>query len=93
MRLSSSVVTVGKHNTVSVLAINLIDHDLSFTNNKQVSVFQFLSPGRGGICRYRARNSGTCQNGKGSSFTRNYSTYASAKNKSRKTTSTFFFRI
>ena len=44
MRLSSSVVTVGKHNTVSVLAINLNDHDLSFTNNKQVAVFQYLSP-------------------------------------------------
>ena len=45
LRLSSSVVTVGKDNTVSILAINLNDHTLTFTKkNKQVAVFQFFSP-------------------------------------------------
>ena len=44
LRLSSSVVTVGKDNTVSILAINLNDHAITFTKNKQVAVFQFLSP-------------------------------------------------
>ena len=48
LRLSSSVVKVGKDNTVSILAINLNDHAITFTKNKQVAVFQFLSPrGRG----------------------------------------------
>ena len=40
----SIVVTVGKVNTVSILAINLKDHAKTFTKNKQVAVFQFLSP-------------------------------------------------
>ena len=44
LRLSSSVVTVGKDNIVPILAINLNDHAITFTENKQVAVFQFLSP-------------------------------------------------
>ena len=45
LKLSSSVVTVGKDYTVSILAINLNDLDIIFiTRNKQVAVFQFLSP-------------------------------------------------
>ena len=43
-RLSSSVVTVGRGNAVSILAINLNDHATTFTKNKKVAVFQFLSP-------------------------------------------------
>ena len=43
--LSSSVVTVGRDITVSISAINLNDHaKTSFTKNKQVAVFLFLSP-------------------------------------------------
>ena len=44
LKLSSSVVTVGKDNTVSLLALNLNDHSITFPKNKQVAVFQFLSP-------------------------------------------------
>ena len=44
LRLSSSVVTVGKRNTVAILVINLNDHATTFTKNKKVAVFQFLSP-------------------------------------------------
>ena len=44
LRLSSSVLTVGKDNLVSILAINLNDHAITFPKNKQVAVFQFLSP-------------------------------------------------
>ena len=39
LRLSSSVVTVGKDNTVSILAINLNDHAITFTKNQQVGSF------------------------------------------------------
>ena len=41
---SSFVVTVGKVNTVSILAIILNDHAITFTKDKQVAVFHFLSP-------------------------------------------------
>ena len=34
LRLSSSVVAVGKDNTVSIVAINLNDHTITFTKNK-----------------------------------------------------------
>ena len=44
LKLSSSVVTVGKDNMVSILALNLNDHSITFPKNKQVAVFQFLSP-------------------------------------------------
>ena len=44
LTLSSSVVTVGKENMVSILALNLNDHSITFPKNKQVAVFQFLSP-------------------------------------------------
>ena len=44
LKLSSSVVTVGKDNMVSILALNLNDHSKTFLKNKQVAVFQFLSP-------------------------------------------------
>ena len=44
LSLSSFVVTVGKDNIVSILAINLIDHANTFTKNKQITVFRFLSP-------------------------------------------------
>ena len=44
LRLSSSVVTVGKDKTISILAIHLNEHAITFTRNKQVAVFQFLSP-------------------------------------------------
>ena len=44
LKLSSSVVTVGKDNMVSILALSLNDHSITFPKNKQVAVFQFLSP-------------------------------------------------
>ena len=44
MKLSSSVLTVGKDTMVSILALNLNDHSITFPKNKQVAVFQFLSP-------------------------------------------------
>ena len=44
LRPSSSVITVGKDNTVSIIAINLNDHAITYTKNKQAAVFQFLSP-------------------------------------------------
>ena len=44
LRVSSSVVSVGKDNTVSILAFNLNDHAKTFTKNKHVAVFHFLSP-------------------------------------------------
>ena len=44
LKLPSSVVTVGKDNMVSILALNLNDHSITFPKNKQVAVFQFLSP-------------------------------------------------
>ena len=44
LKLSSSVVTVVKDNMVSILALNLNDHSITFPKNKQVAVFQFLSP-------------------------------------------------
>ena len=44
LKLSSSVVTVGKDNMISILALNLNDHSITFPKNKQVAVFQFLSP-------------------------------------------------
>ena len=44
LKLSSSVVTVGKDNMVSILALNLNHHSITFPKNKQVAVFQFLSP-------------------------------------------------
>ena len=37
LRLSSSVVTVGKDYTVSILAINLNDPAITFTKKKQTS--------------------------------------------------------
>ena len=43
-RLSSSVVTVGEGNKVSISAINLNNHAIVFTKNKQVAVFQSISP-------------------------------------------------
>ena len=39
LKLSSSVVTVGKDNTVSILALNLNDHSITFPKNNQVAVF------------------------------------------------------
>ena len=39
LKLSSSVVTVGKDNRVSILALNLKDHSITFPKNKQVAVF------------------------------------------------------
>ena len=47
LKLSSSVVTVGKDNMVSILALNLYDHSITFPKNKQVAVFQILSPQEG----------------------------------------------
>ena len=44
LKLSSSVVTVGKDNMVSILALNLNDHSMTFPKNKRVAVFHFLSP-------------------------------------------------
>ena len=44
LKLSSSVVTVGKDNMVSILALNLNDHSITFPKKKQVAVLQFLSP-------------------------------------------------
>ena len=44
LKLSSSVVTVGKDNMISILALNLNDHSITFPKNKQVAVFHFLSP-------------------------------------------------
>ena len=44
LKLSSSVVTVEKDNMVSILALNFNDHSITFPKNKQVAVFQFLSP-------------------------------------------------
>ena len=44
LKLSSSVGTVGNDNMVSILALNLNDHSITFPKNKQVAVFQFLSP-------------------------------------------------
>ena len=44
LKLSSSVVTVVKDNMVSILALNLNDHSITFPKSKQVAVFQFLSP-------------------------------------------------
>ena len=44
LKLSSSVVTVGKDNMVSILALNLNDHSITFPRNKQAAVFQFFSP-------------------------------------------------
>ena len=44
LKLSSSVVTVGKDTMVSILALNFNDHSITFPKKKQVAVFQFLSP-------------------------------------------------
>ena len=44
LKISSSVVTVGRDNMVSILALNLNDHSITFPKNKQVAVLQFLSP-------------------------------------------------
>ena len=44
LKLSSSVVTVGKNNMVSILALNFNDHSITFPRNKQVAVFELLSP-------------------------------------------------
>ena len=43
LSVSSPVVTGGKNNTVSILAIKLNDHALTFTKKIRVAVFQFLS--------------------------------------------------
>ena len=47
LRLSTSVVTVRKDNTVSVLAINLNDHLITFNKNERFAVFHFLSSPEG----------------------------------------------
>ena len=39
LKLSSSVVTVGKDNMVSILALNLKDHSKTFPKKKQGAVF------------------------------------------------------
>ena len=44
LKLSSSNVTVGKDIMVSILALDLNDHSITFPKNKQVAVFQFVSP-------------------------------------------------
>ena len=44
LRLSSSVVTVGKDNTVPVLAINMNEHVKTLTKDKAMASFQLLSP-------------------------------------------------
>ena len=44
LKLSSSVVTVGKDNMLSILALNINDHSITFPQNQQVAVFQFFSP-------------------------------------------------
>ena len=44
LKLSSSVVTVGKDKIISILALNPNDHTITFPKNKQVAIFQFLSP-------------------------------------------------
>ena len=44
LKLPSSVITVGKDNMVSILAPNLNHHSITFLKNKQVAVFEFLSP-------------------------------------------------
>ena len=43
LKLSSAVVNVGKDN-ISIIAINLNEHNVTITKNKQIAVFQFLSP-------------------------------------------------
>ena len=44
LKLSSAVVTVGKGNMVTILAINLNDHAITIPKNKEIAFFQFLSP-------------------------------------------------
>ena len=44
LKLSSSVVTVGKDNMISILALYFNDHSITFPKNKQVAVFHCLSP-------------------------------------------------
>ena len=44
LKLSSAVVTVGKGNMVTILALNLNDHGVTIPRNKEIAVFQFLSP-------------------------------------------------
>ena len=44
LRLSSSLVSVQRDNIVSILAIDLNDHAVTFTKNKEVAVFEFFSP-------------------------------------------------
>ena len=44
LKLSSAVVKVGKENNISIIAINLSEHNVTITKNKQIAVFQFLSP-------------------------------------------------
>ena len=39
LKLPLSVVAVGKDNMVSILALNLNDHSITFPKNKQVAVF------------------------------------------------------
>ena len=43
LKLSSAVVKVGKDN-ISIIAINLNEHNVTLTKNKQIGVFLFLSP-------------------------------------------------
>ena len=44
LKLSSSIVTVEKDNMISILDLNLNDLSITFPKNKQLSIFQFLSP-------------------------------------------------
>ena len=44
LKLSSAVVKVGKDNNISIIAINLNEHNITITKNKHIAVFQFLSP-------------------------------------------------
>ena len=47
LKLSSSVVTVGKDIMISILALNLNDHSKTFPKNKQVAVFLISLTTRG----------------------------------------------
>ena len=43
LKLSSAAVKVGKDN-ISIIAINLNEHNVTIAKNKHIAVFQFLSP-------------------------------------------------
>ena len=44
LKLWSAVIKVGKVNNLSIIASNLNEHNVTLTKNKQIGIFQFLSP-------------------------------------------------